>query len=262
VAVRRTRGAPRAGGQHFLRSPRLAAELVRDAVVEPSDWVVELGAGSGRLTAALAARAGRVDAVELDPVWAARLRGRFAGWSNVRVIEGDATRAHLPDAAFRVVANVPFNRTGAILRRLLDDPRLPLQRADLIVEWGVALKRAARWPSTMANVRWGAWYEILLVRRLPAALFEPRPRVDAGLLRIVRRSNPLVPLADHDRFRAVLEAAFTSRRPTLRQALAGFITPIALKHLARELGFDRNAAARDLDLYQWAAVFRAIRSPR
>jgi 23S rRNA (adenine-N6)-dimethyltransferase len=262
VAARRARRAPRAGGQHFLRSPRLAAELVHDAVVEPTDWVVDLGAGSGRLTAALAACAGRVDAVELDPVWAARLRDRFAGRPNVRVIEGDAARARLPDVAFRVLANLPFNRTGAIMRRLLDDPQLPLQRADLIVEWGVAIKRTARWPSTMANVLWGARYEIVLVRRLPAALFEPKPRVDAGFVRIVRRPEPLVSAADHDRFRVLLEAAFTSRRPTLRQSLAGFISPRKLKHLARELGFERSAAARDLDLYQWAAVFRAIRSPR
>src|SRR5688500_19093807 len=102
--------------------------------------MLDLGAGSGRLTAALAQRARRVVAVELDPHWAGVLRGR---WPNVDVVEGDATRVPLPSEPFRVVANVPFDRTTEILRRLLDDPRTPLVRADLVVEWGVALKRAS-----------------------------------------------------------------------------------------------------------------------
>jgi 23S rRNA (adenine-N6)-dimethyltransferase len=260
VAERRAVRAPRAGGQHFLRSPRLAAELVRDAAVGRSDLVVELGAGSGRLTAALADRAGSVQAIELDPLWAARLRQRFADRPNVRVIEADAVRWPLPEAPFGVVANVPFDRTTAILRRLLDDPGLPLRRADLIVEWGVAIKRSARWPSTMLNVRWGAWYEVVLVRRLPGALFEPKPRVDAALLRFVRRPEPLVPDSLSQEFCALLEHAFTGRGPALRQTLAGFLTPRQLKRLARELGFEPSARARDLDLYQWTTLFAAVRS--
>jgi 23S rRNA (adenine-N6)-dimethyltransferase len=262
VAEPRPVRAPRAGGQHFLRSPRLAAALVRDASIESTDLVVDLGAGSGRLTAALADRAGRVHAIELDPLWAARLRDRFADRPNVSVIEADAARWRLPEAPFSVVANVPFDRTTAILRHLLDDPRLPLRQADLIVEWGVALKRSARWPSTMLNVLWGAWYEIALVRRLPAALFEPKPRVDAGLLRFVRRPEPLVPDSDGQRFSAFLEHAFTGRGQALRQTLASFLSPRELKRLARELGFDPSAAARDLDLYQWTTLFGAVRTRR
>jgi 23S rRNA (adenine-N6)-dimethyltransferase len=130
------------------------------------------------------------------------------------------------------------------------------------VEWGVALKRAARWPSTMLNVRWGAWYEIVLVRRLPAVLFEPKPRVDAGVLRIVRRPVPLVPDSEHQRFSLLLDRAFTSRGSRLRQALAGLTSPRELRRLGRELGFDASATARDLDVYQWAILFRAVRKGR
>src|SRR5207302_6220955 len=140
----------------------LAAQLVRDADLGRGDLVLDLGAGSGRLTKALAARTRRVVAVELDPRWAERLRGR---WPNVEVVEGDATAVPLPAEPFRVVANLPFDHTTAILRHLLDDPRVPLARADVVVEWGMALKRALPWPSTVNDALWGAWYRFALLRR-------------------------------------------------------------------------------------------------
>jgi 23S rRNA (adenine-N6)-dimethyltransferase len=119
---------------------------------------------------------------------AAGLRGR---WSNVTVVVGDAANLALPRKPFRVVASLSFHATTGILRHLLDDPCTSLRRADVIVEWGVALKRSLPWPSTLNDVLWGAWYEFTLVRRLPAAVFEPRPRVDAGVLTIERRARGL-----------------------------------------------------------------------
>jgi 23S rRNA (adenine-N6)-dimethyltransferase len=246
VAGRRARGASpgRAASQHFLRSSALAAELVRDAGIGADDLVVDLGAGSGRLTAELARRAGRVVAVELDPRWAASLRGR---WPNVRVVAGDATRVPLPDEPFRVVANVPFDRTTEILRRLLDDPRTPLLRADLVVEWGVALKRASPWPSTLNGVLWGAWYRIALVRRLPATAFEPPPRVDAGVLEIERRDVPLVDERAWRDYRAFAASGF-------RRGLRSIAPPRALRRLGLV-----GRAPRELDAYEWAELFRTVR---
>ena len=90
--------------------------------------MLDIGAGEGVLTAELARRAGRVRAVEIESALVARLRRRFAAAPNVEVVGGDALLVPLPDEPFRVVANIPFNRTTAILRRLLDDPRVPLVR--------------------------------------------------------------------------------------------------------------------------------------
>jgi len=212
--------------------------------------VVEIGAGSGRLTVPLGEHAGSVLAVELDPQLAARLRERFAGNARVRVIEGDALEAPLPDEAFRVVGNVPFGRTTAILRRLLDDPRLPVERADLVVEWGLACKRARLHPSTLLGVYWGAWFEFAVTRRLPSRCFEPAPRVDAALLRIVRRPLPLVRVAEARRYVAFLRAAFGGERVLGGQAA---------KRAARELGIDPGWTPTELDQHQWAVLFAAVR---
>jgi 23S rRNA (adenine-N6)-dimethyltransferase len=262
-SARGARGAPRRGyGQHFLRSPRVAASIVEGAGVRADELVVEIGAGSGRLTAPLAERAAEVVAVELDPVWATGLRERFRGRRNVRVLEEDALVVPLPRKPFRVVANVPFHLTTAILRRFLDDPAVPLTRADVIVEWEVACKRARCWPSTLVNVVWGARFEFSAARRLPAACFEPKPQVDAGLLRIVRRTEPLVDAGEYPRFRALVEVGFRHQGSGLRSALEPFLAPRHFKSVARDLGLGPAVAARDLDVHQWIAVFGAVRALR
>jgi 23S rRNA (adenine-N6)-dimethyltransferase len=99
-----------ASGQHLLRSP-LADELAAAAGIAGGDLVVEIGAGTGRLTAPLAERAGHVIAIEVDPRLARRLRRRFQGDNRVTVVEADGLAAALPACPFRVVANLPFSIT-------------------------------------------------------------------------------------------------------------------------------------------------------
>ena len=205
------------------------------------------------LTRELARRARRVWAVELDTALARELERRFAG-TNVRVVHADATRLRWPDEPFKVVANVPFDRTTAILRRLLDDPSTPLVAAVLVVQWELAAKRVAVWPSTLTGVYWGAWHRFALVRRLPPCAFAPEPAVAAGVLRIERRAEPLVAPGERAAYRAFVKRGFAAGRPEA--------PPRVFKRLGRELGFAPQARARDLDAAQWAALFRSLRARR
>lgn len=238
----RARQSPRPRAQHFLRSSAFAAELVRAAGVRPGELVVDIGAGSGVLTGALARAGARVVAVERDPALAAGLRRRFAD-----VVEADALEVELPDEPFRVVANLPFAAGTAILRRILD-PAIPLRAADVIVEWGLAAKRTAVWPSTRLGVEWGAWHELTLERRVPRCCFAPPPSVDAAVLRAVRREGPLVDPADAPAYERFVGRGF-------REGMRALVTPRQLKRAAVELGFDARANPRDLDARQWAALF-------
>jgi 23S rRNA (adenine-N6)-dimethyltransferase len=227
--ARTARRSRRARSQHFLRS-RYAAEFVRDADLAELDLVVDLGAGGGRVTAELARSVQRVVAVELDPHLAAQLRGR---WANVDVLEADAREVELPREPFRVVANLPFHGTNEILRHLLDDPRVPLVRADLVVQWGVAVKRGLPWPSTVNGAVWGAWYTTRVARRLPRTAFRPAPSVDAAVLVFERRAQPLVP--EH---RAVDYRRFVAHR--FRRGRQG-----------------NGIEPRQLDPHDWATLFAA-----
>jgi len=178
-------------GQHFLRSERLAADLVTAAGVGPGDLVVEVGAGSGVLTAALAERARQVWAIEVDGRLAASLAGRFAGAPHVVVIPGDALEIPLPAGPYRVVANPPFAMTTALLRRLFDDPAAGPWRADLVVQWQVARARAQG--TDALGARWAPWWEFRRGRRIPARLFRRPPSVEAAVLVAERRGARATP---------------------------------------------------------------------
>jgi 23S rRNA (adenine-N6)-dimethyltransferase len=238
----------RGRGQHFLRSSNLAAELVGAAGIGPGDLVLDLGAGTGALTTALAKRGARVHAVEIDPELAAGLRRRLP---NVSVTEGSALNVTLPGESFKVVANLPFDGATAILRRLLE-PHSALTTADVIVDWGLASKRAAVWPGTRLSAYWGAWFDLSIARRLPRSVFAPPPSVDAAVLRVVRRVRPLVPVAEcvaYDRF---LGRGYGG-------GVGSVVTARQFKRCEAELGLARHASPRDLDAAQWAGLWRAVR---
>ena len=216
--------------------------------------MLDLGAGGGALTRALADAGARVRAVELDPAALRQLQRRFGGDPRVDVVEGDATVLPLQDEPFAVVANLPFAAGTTILRRLLGDPRVPLTQLDAIVEWGLAAKRTAVWPSTLLGCSWGAWYELSVARRVPRACFAPPPSVDAAVLRATRRPEPLVPPEEAREYVSLLDRCFTART-----SLARLLPRRVVARAAHAHGFDPHAFPRDLDSHQWAALYGAVR---
>jgi 23S rRNA (adenine-N6)-dimethyltransferase len=169
--------------------------LVAEAAFEAGDLVVEIGAGDGACTFALARRGMDVVALERDPHWAERVRREALrrGASNVRVVCCDARDYRMPRRPFRVLGSLPFGATTDLLRHLLDAPHSGLRRADLIVQWEVARKRAATPPTTMLSTIWAPWWTFDLGRRIASDSFRPVPSVDAAVLRVTRREPPLLP---------------------------------------------------------------------
>jgi 23S rRNA (adenine-N6)-dimethyltransferase len=181
-------------GQNFLR-PERARTFVANLGIGTGDLVVEIGAGSGAVTVPLARTGADVVAVEVDPVWAERVRRRTSTMGErIRVVRGDFLAERLPARPFRVVGCVPFGETTNILHKLLDDPAHPLLRADLIVQLEVARKRAAVPPSTLLSTSWTPWWNLRVGARIDRTDFRPVPRVDAAILMVTRRDPPLLPV--------------------------------------------------------------------
>jgi 23S rRNA (adenine-N6)-dimethyltransferase len=199
-------------GQHFIASAVVAARIVDDAGVTSRDAVLEPGAGSGVLTAALAERAAHVTAVELDRGLALATAQRFQERCDVSVIHADATSVALPVTPFRVVGNPAFAATAALLHHLLDFPAdraaHGLERADLVVQWQVARHRATV-TTDLLGATWAPWWTFRRGRRLPAALFRPAPKVDAAVLVAQRRAEPWLPTSAFAEYAAVVRQAFT-----------------------------------------------------
>lgn len=169
-------------GWHRL-GPSWAARFVADACIAPGDLVVDIGAGTGAVTAPLVAAGARVIAVELHPGRVAVLRDRFAH-DDVTVVRTDAADLRLPRRPFRVVANPPFAVTSQVLTRLLA-PGSRLVRADMVVQRAAARRWAAgRAPGVG---RWARDYRVGMGRTVPRRAFTPRPPVDCTTLVIIRR---------------------------------------------------------------------------
>lgn len=245
-------GQASARGAHFLVDRAVVDRLVRSAGLAPGDLVLDLGAGSGALTAPLAATGARVIAVERDPRLAARLCRRFASSPGVRVVEGDLRTVPLPHRPYAVVANPPFAATSALLARLLDDAAGMLVRADLLVELGAALAVTGT-PRGPREAWWTARYDPVLVRRVPAAAFRPVPRARVAQLALVRR-----PLPGGRRGPAVLRglvrAAWRDRRVPVRRGLAGLVPAAELGRVWAEAGLRRDTLPAEVPPAVWAAL--------
>jgi 23S rRNA (adenine-N6)-dimethyltransferase len=203
--------APNPAGAHFLRDRTLITRLVSASGAGAGQLVLDLGAGYGSITAALAAAGPRVIAVERDPRLAGRLSRRFGSDPRVTVVAADLREVPLPRRDFLVVANIPFAVTTDLLRRLLGNPAVPLAGAELIVAWGAGRWLARPRPRDEETAWWTARYRIRLAGRVPAASFAPPPGVDAARLSV--RPRPLAGSASGQRaLRALLRDAFRSRR--------------------------------------------------
>jgi len=245
-------------GQNFLIDPVIRDRLA-DATGDESDEVVEVGAGVGTLTIALAGRHRRVTAVELDRTMIPALREVVGGRDNVEVVESDILKVDLSrlyaDGEGVVVGNIPYNLTGALIRKILDQPPRP-RRMSLVVQKEVAERWTATTGASLATVAVQVFAEARLGMTIPAAAFTPEPRVDSALVLLEVRDKPAVDVPDMDAFLRLVEAVFQFRRKQLGGALgriAGIGTEEARSRL-RDAGIDPERRAQTLNLKEWEAL--------
>ena len=186
-------------GQNFLIDAALRDKIADQAGLSPTDEVLEVGAGVGTLTVALASRCNRVVAVEVDGRLIPPLRESLAGIENVEVVRTDILRFNVrsafPDGKEIVVGNIPYNLTGALIRKLLDDPPRP-RRLSLVVQKEVAERWTASSGASLSTVAVQVFAEARLLLAIPAAAFTPAPRVDSALVRLDVRERPAVDVED------------------------------------------------------------------
>ncbi len=251
----------RALGQNFVADPNTVRRIARLADVGPGTRVLEIGAGLGSLTLALAETGADVTAVELDrhliPLLCAEVEDQ-----GVVVIEGDALRMDwdtvLGDGAdsrrWVLVANLPYNIATPLVADLLDGVPA-IERMLVMVQREVAERLAAHVGDSgygAVSVKVDYWASARLVGRVPASVFVPRPNVESALVQIVRRPVPAVDpgLVSPATVFSLVRAGFGQRRKMLRRALAGVVGPDAFACA----GVDPASRAEELDVAAWGRL--------
>lgn len=230
-------------GQNFLVDTGYLDAIVDAAGLAGEETVVEIGAGTGNLTSRLAAKAGRVIAVEFDRDMLRALRGEIVS-DNVDIIEQDALKADyreiLEGAKGKavVVANLPYNIATEIVFRLLDVHGL-FSKMLLMTQLEVARRITANVGTKdygVLAVLTNLWAKTAMALTVPAGAFRPKPKVDSAVIGFEMLDEPRVKIGDEDVFRKVVRTAFGQRRKTLANSLA-----------ANPFGMDREAVRGWLD---------------
>jgi len=267
-------------GQNFLLDPAHRALIVAAADLTREDAVLEIGAGDGSLTALIAAQAGRVVAVELDERLVLLLRRRFVSQPHVTVIHGDILEVEMGDlmrrttgervsdppreaaaaVRFKVVANLPYYITAAVIRKLLESASPPGLMV-LTLQREVA-ERIVAGPPRMSLLAVSVQYYCTaqVVDRIPAAAFRPPPKVDSAAVRLIRRREPLFAHLEAEDFFRVVRAGFCQPRKQLRNALASGlgVSPAQAIAWLQAASVSPQRRAETLTLEEWGCLTEVV----
>lgn len=255
-------------GQHFLTDSSIVNRIVAAAELSKDDVVIEVGPGLGVLTERLAEVAGRVIAVEVDGGLASKLREKLVEAANVTIVEQNVLETSpqelleaggvAAEAAYVVVANLPYNIGAAVVRRFLESERAP-RRMIIMLQREVAESMTAL-PGDMSllSVATQVYAEARRLFNVPPRAFYPPPRVTSSVMRLELREEPSVPASELQRFFRIVRAGFSAPRKQLRNSLAQ-----GLRAPAGEVGeriesadLDPSLRPEQLSVFDWLALSR------
>ena len=258
-------------GQHFLHDRNIIGKILAAFGPQPDETVVEIGPGTGALTATLVERAAKVIAIEFDRKLIEPLREQFGERNNFRLIEGDALDADIcneigPANSARLVANLPYNISTAILQRLIEQPCIP--EMVLMLQKEVVDRMLAPAGSSdrgYLSVLVEAYCETEKLFDVSPGAFRPPPKVWSTVVRLKRRAGGLR-LSDEELFWQVVSAGFAQKRKTILNNLRN--ATASLQQRVKDNGgasivlcraeVDLQRRAETLALEEWTRIVQAL----
>ncbi len=256
-------------GQHFLTDKSALGKIVQAAGLTPEDTVVEVGPGLGVLTEELVKKAGRVIAVELDDNLARALRERLSSAHNLTIINEDilkiAPENLLSQAGvaggYKVVANLPYYITSAVLRHFLESAKRP-ELMVVMVQREVAKSMTAK-PGDLSLLGLSVqiFGEPKIVSRVPAGAFYPPPKVESAVVKIRMYPEPAIPEVELPGFFTLARAAFCAARKQIQNSLAQGLGLDKADILSRleAAGIDAKRRAETLSIPEWVRLWGAFK---
>lgn len=241
-------------GQNFISDTNLLASIVAASGIDENTTVVEIGCGAGTLTRALAERAKKVYAFDIDASLQPVLAETLAGLDNVEVIFRDFSKVNLKEfeeeiGEYSVVANLPYYITTPLVTKFLEESE-KVQGLSVMVQEEVALRFCAKENTadygaiTAAIALKG---EAKIVKKVPRTLFYPRPNVDSAVVKI-QFDRGRVAVNSEKAYRQTVKCAFLNRRKTLENNLVNFfsLSRDEAKEILRTAQIDEKARGETL----------------
>jgi 16S rRNA A1518/A1519 N6-dimethyltransferase RsmA/KsgA/DIM1 with predicted DNA glycosylase/AP lyase activity len=243
--------------QNYLHDKGLVRYLVKQSSITDEDLVIEVGPGKGILTESLAERAKHVHAIEKDMLLSESLTEAFSRTPNVTVHSADFLTYRLPaNQPYKIFSNIPFTITADLIRKLLAGENPPLD-SYLILQREAAEKFAGQ-PfnsETLTSLLYKPWFRFSLLRTFKPTDFIPVPKVTAVLLRIEKRSPPLIRAEQTSLYKDFITYGFTRNRLSLKKNYEQVFGHVQFTRLAQDLSFSSTARPTDITFEQWLGMF-------
>lgn len=259
--------AKKSMGQNFLKSEQALRMMCEAGMVNEKDTIIEIGPGKGALTVKLLQNAKKVIAIEKDRDLIDILTEKFTDeiqdkrleLLNADVLGYDPKDDQLKEYGYKIIANIPYNITGAIIKRFLSEVRQPNTMV-LLVQKEVATRIVAR--DTKESILslsvkvYGTPHYILKVSK---RFFSPSPKVDSAIVAITGISRDTFDdIVTEERFFSVVRAGFAHKRKIVRKNLESVATQQEIERVFEELGIESKTRAEDLPLSVWIAITRTL----
>jgi 16S rRNA (adenine1518-N6/adenine1519-N6)-dimethyltransferase len=244
-------------GQNFLINKRILEKILKVAEIKKDDTILEIGAGFGNLTEELAKKAKKVIAVEIDKKLVEFLKEKFKNKKNVEIIEGDILKISvqnlLKENDYKLVANLPYSITGAVLKKFLTQEPKPKEMV-LMVQKEVAERIVEKNKKRSIISLMVNFYSFpKIVCYVSKNNFWPRPKVDSALLKISKIKSIKI---DPNSFFKLIKKGFSNPRKQLINNLAQLIEKEKIKKIFKNLKIDPQIRAEDLNLKDWLKIYQ------
>ena len=251
-------------GQNFLKSASALRSIIESGEINPEDIILEIGPGKGALTEKLLERAGTVVAVEKDRELAEFLKEKFAiqiAEKKLILKEDDILDFNVSEfKKYKIIANIPYNITGAILKKFLTEKNQP-ERMILLVQKEVAERIVARdGKESILSISVKAYGIPKMIEKVPARYFSPAPKVDSAIIAIknISRKTFLENKVEEEKFWQLVHFGFAHKRKIVAGNLKDFDTGIDWVKILTDIGLNKNSRAEELRLDDWIMLMKMI----
>ncbi len=245
--------------QNFINNRGVISTIVSHVDFSRTELIIEIGPGKGIITDAIIKPHNKVIAVELDKDLYSNLQKHYKDVSNISIVHADFLKYALPNVEYSIVANIPFNITADIIRKITDESSL-LQTAYIITEKKAAYKfvGAPYAESPLLAHYLHIQFDVRFLMQIDRKHFTPEPRVDIGFISITKRRTPIFNKNDEIQFKDFITYLFSRTGATLKESLKSIFSNLQANNIIQQLGVSENISKKKIKFFDWVKVYKTF----